>query len=247
MPRQARPDDERSRVLLRDLTGRVQPEPGAHLGHAHQRHREQPGLLVGQPGVLVDHLRDRLGALPGHPVDALADRDLVGQVGLEHQPEGALGARDVVVEHVHRRGHAQLVVVRRRQRVLGRLDDRVARTGRAARGRGRACPGSAGRAPAWRPRRARRCRPSPRRGSPGRRRPRGRTRAAGPAAHCAACGRLGASGPGSSSPAEAYSPVVPHLPHDGTARVADRRSGEHQGRTACSGVVRTRASPRRPT
>ena len=59
---------------------------------------------------------------------------------------------------------------------------------RAAPGRGRACRGSAGRAPAWRRRPARRCRPSRRRGSPGRRRPPGPRRAAargGPSAAAA--------------------------------------------------------------
>ena len=42
----------------------------------------------------------------GHPVDALAHGGLVGQVGLEDQPERAGLAGDVVVEDVHGRGDA---------------------------------------------------------------------------------------------------------------------------------------------
>ena len=106
----------------------VQPEPRADLGHAHQGDREQPGLLVGQAGVLVDHLGDRLGALAGDPVDPLAHRRLVGEVGLEDQPEGALGAGDVVVEDVHGRGDAHACCRRSTaSAVVARLDDRVAR------------------------------------------------------------------------------------------------------------------------
>ena len=115
MPRQASPATSVAASSWEMSCAGVQPEPRADLGHAHQGHREQPGLLAGQPGVLVDHLGDRLGALAGDPVDPLAHGRLVGQVGLEDQPERALGAGDVVVEDVHRRRDALLVVVGRRR------------------------------------------------------------------------------------------------------------------------------------
>ena len=138
-----------------------------------------------------DHRR----ALVGDPVDPLADGRLVGQVGLEDQPERAGLAGDVVEEGVHRRLDALLVVVGRLQRGAAVVDDQRRRRCRAARGRARACRGSAGRAPAWRRRRARRCRPSRRRGSPARRRPRAPTRAAGRGAACAAAGRRAGAAP----------------------------------------------------
>ena len=131
MPRQARPATRAaaSPCLTWALDpGRLgQPEPCADLGHSHQRDGQQPGLGVGQAGVLVDHRGDHRGALAGDPVDALADRGLVGQVGLEHQPEGAGVAGDVLEEDVHGRRDPLLVVVGRLQRRTAVVDDVVAR------------------------------------------------------------------------------------------------------------------------
>ena len=104
-----------------------EPEPRADLGHSHQRHRQQPGGLVGQPGVVVDDVGDHRGALGGDPVDVLAHGGLVGQVGLEDEPERAGVAGDVLEERLHRGRDALLVVVRGLQRVAAVVDDRVAR------------------------------------------------------------------------------------------------------------------------
>ena len=126
MPRQARPATSAAAALLVDRAALLQPEARADLAHAHQRDREELRLLLGQAGVVGDHVGDQLGALGGHAVDPGADRGLVGQVGLEDQPEGALGVGDVVVEGVHRRGHALLVVLGRLQGPAGGRDDLVA-------------------------------------------------------------------------------------------------------------------------
>ena len=67
-----------------------------------------------------------VGALAGHPVDLLAHGGLVGQVGLEDQPEGAGVAGHVVVERRHRGRHPQLVVLGGRQGRPAVVDDRVA-------------------------------------------------------------------------------------------------------------------------
>ena len=186
MPRQARPLTSSTASGWVMPAGLRQPEPRADLGHSHQGDRQQPRLLVGQAGVVVDDVGDHRRALAGHPLDVLADRGLAGQVGLEDQAERAALAGDVGVERRHRGRHPGLVVVRWRPAPARQLSMTCVAGGRrAARGRGRACRGSAGRAPAWRPRRARRCRPSRRRGSPGRRTPRARSRAAGRGARVA--------------------------------------------------------------
>jgi hypothetical protein len=51
--------------------------------HAGEGDPEQLGLLGRQVGVVANDLGDRVGALLGDAVDALADGGLVGQVGLE--------------------------------------------------------------------------------------------------------------------------------------------------------------------
>ena len=82
--------------------------------------------LVGQAGVVVDDLGDQRRALGGDPLDLLAHRGLVGQVGLEDQPERAGVAGDVVVEDLHGGRDALLVVLGRLERRAGVGDDRVA-------------------------------------------------------------------------------------------------------------------------
>ena len=114
---------------------------------------------AGQPGVVADDRGDRGRVRAGHPVDPLAYRGLVGEVGLEHQPEGCLVVGDVGVEApaswprpapcCRRWPPARRAPPARPRR----------RRRRAAPGRGRACPGSAGTAPAWTRRPARRSRP----------------------------------------------------------------------------------------
>ena len=126
MPRQASPATSAAASDLADAAGLGEPEPRADLGHSHQGDREQPGGLVGQAGVVVDDLGDHRGALGGDPLDVLAHGGLVGQVGLEDQPEGAGVAGDVVVEDVHRGGDPLLVVVGGLQRRAAVGDDRVA-------------------------------------------------------------------------------------------------------------------------
>src|SRR5687768_9036968 len=105
------PGDQGGGVLAAHLVVLGEPVPGADLGHADQRHGEQPGRLVGQAGVLVDHRGDHRGALGGDPLDVVAHGAVVGEVGLEDQAERAVLARDVVVEDRHRSSNALLVVV----------------------------------------------------------------------------------------------------------------------------------------
>ncbi len=86
----------------------------------------------------------------GDAVDALADGRLARQVGLEHEPEGAVRRR----RRTHRtprwwpRPAPCCPGCWRAPRGPPRRPGR--RRSRAARGRARACRGSAGRAPAWR-------------------------------------------------------------------------------------------------
>ena len=104
--------------------------------------------------------------------------------------------------------------------------------GRAARGRGRACRGSAGRAPAWTPRPGRRSRPSRRRGSRTRRRPPGRRRAAG----------RGAADRGSRCPRRRVSGLVDMRVLPGARRVAQSclRARPAPRATRCSASHPTR-------
>ena len=130
------------------------------------------------------------------PRSTRSARRLVAQVGLEDQPEGAAVVVDEVEKYAASSAATRslLSVVEASASRHG-VDHRSQDVRRAARGRGRACRGSAGRAPAWTPRPARRCRPSPRRGSPGRRRPPAPRRAAAAGGHswggerCAGCSR----------------------------------------------------------
>ena len=77
-------------------------------------------------------LGDQRRALVGDPLDLPAYGGLVGQVGLEDQPERAGVGRDVLVERLDRRRDPLLVVVRRLQcggavgdhRVAGGLEQR---------------------------------------------------------------------------------------------------------------------------
>ena len=68
MPRQASRATSCSAASLGMASSRAQPVPGADLGHAQQPDGQQVGLVVGQAGVLLDHLADQVGA---HPVRRL--------------------------------------------------------------------------------------------------------------------------------------------------------------------------------
>jgi hypothetical protein len=74
-------------------------------------------LVVGQAGVLADHLADHLGALPLAAFQPVPDGGLVGQVRLEHQPERLTFALHVLEVGTEGGGHPLLVVRGRLQRV----------------------------------------------------------------------------------------------------------------------------------
>ena len=150
--------------------------------------------LVGQAGVVVDDDGDHRRALGGDPLDVLAHGRLVGQVGLEDQPEGAGVAGDVLEERrpsspatrcllswVDASADAAVVD----DRVAGGVEQREVEVELAGEVLVEHRLGDA--------RPARRCRPSRRRGSPGRRRPRARTRAAAHAARGGASARHAAA------------------------------------------------------
>ena len=109
--------DQPGRLVAGDRGALVEPEPGADLGHAGHGHAEQVGLRLRQVGVLADHLGDRLGAVLRDLVDPLADGDLVGQVGLEHEPERRAVAGHELEVRGDGRGDPLLVVAGRGQRL----------------------------------------------------------------------------------------------------------------------------------
>ena len=81
--------DETRRVGLGEIAVVVEPVACADLDLADEAHGEQVGGGGGEAGVLGDDLGDHLGTLVGDPVDLLAHGGVVGQVGLEDEPEGA--------------------------------------------------------------------------------------------------------------------------------------------------------------
>src|SRR3954447_23648910 len=74
-PREAR--DEVDGGLLRQSAVGVDPEPCADLAHSNEGNGEKAGDLAVEARVVGDHVRDRLGALGGDPLNPLADRRLL--------------------------------------------------------------------------------------------------------------------------------------------------------------------------
>src|SRR5581483_2712076 len=115
--------------LLGGLTGDVpvaaQPVPGAHLGHADHRDAEQVRLVIGDPGVLADHLADHLGALVLDSVEPGADGRLVAEVGLEHQAVCLSLTSDELEVSAERGAHPLLVLIGGAQRAPDGLDQAV--------------------------------------------------------------------------------------------------------------------------
>ena len=124
-------------------------------------------LGLGQVGVLADHLGDRLGA-----VLAMTCRPARGPrprwSGRTRTPGGtARPSRATNSKYAAIVAATRCLLSRGRGQRLAHQGRRARRSaGPAGRGRGRACRGSAGTAPAWTPRPVRRSRPWRRRGSP---------------------------------------------------------------------------------
>ncbi len=120
----------------------------------------------------------------------------------------------------------------------------------AGRGRGRACRGSAGRAPAWTPRPARRCRPSRRRGSPGRRTPPAPSRAAARGVPGAGAGpRAGGTGrrsPQCSRSASLLAGRTRRGPADGDASHYAGACAARRGNMDTTGAFSATPRPHRP-
>src|SRR6476661_5492916 len=115
--------DQSGGLVAGDGRALRQPEAGADLGHAGERHAQQVRLGLGQAGVLADDHRDGLGAVLRDLVDTVAHGGLVGQVGLEDQPVARPVAVDEVEVGLDARGHAELVVAGARQGASHELDE----------------------------------------------------------------------------------------------------------------------------
>ena len=124
MPAPGQLPDDAGRLLARDLAGFAgapvaarQPVARRHLRHAGQCHAEQVGVGVGEVGVAGDDLGQRLATGEGDALDSLGDGRLIGEVGLEDQPERRALPRDELEVCGDTGDDALLVVVGAGQRI----------------------------------------------------------------------------------------------------------------------------------
>jgi len=114
--------DQPSRVVLGNRSAVTQPTTRRGLGQSDQTRGQEPRLVIIETGVLGNNPTDQLGAPIVNALDAFPHRSLVGQVGLEDQPEEAMVRFHEIEVRGHRRGHAQLVVMRGTQGKTNCLD-----------------------------------------------------------------------------------------------------------------------------